>query len=183
MANRFSEWRDRSSLPATFAFLFVVFTAGQLLISGFWSRGNWVPAAIGYGIGGVVYAAMLTGIIAWRRRRSGGADTTAAINRACRTGHAPAEVDAAIWLPELARRVSNLERDRILGPVVFGCFAAVGVVLVVLGESVWVSLGLTIFFVAFGVYYWFARRRILTRTASVLEQVDTRTPVEPHPTY
>jgi hypothetical protein len=65
----------------------------------------------------------MTGLVAYRRRKDGGAGEQSSLDAAVRTGRLPDGTDAATWRRRLERRRTQHQRTRIAGPVVFGLFA------------------------------------------------------------
>ncbi|QIS45278.1 hypothetical protein [Clavibacter capsici] len=116
----------------------------------------------------------MVAVIAWQRRRSGGASTSADITAAIRTGKAPLAADPAVWIPALEWRRGQFRRSVWLTPLVFLVFIAMGVVLVVLdpGSPVgWLAI-VVLAGLAIGVVL--QARRALPRIEALLRQMRER---------
>lgn len=174
--NGFSNWRDRLPLPVFFALVFVVWTGIQLLVRAGDGGGVSGPTVVIYVVGGFVLAAVLTGLMAWRRSRSGGARSFADMNAAVRTGHLPENAEPSVWEPELARRERSFLIGRWLNPVVFGLFAVLAIVLLVTGGGVLISLVCLVLFIAIGVASSVLNTRYLARVHSLRAQLRVGTP-------
>ncbi|SDY18060.1 hypothetical protein SAMN05661080_02594 [Modestobacter sp. DSM 44400] len=83
----------------------------------------------------VLFAVVLTWLAARQRRRTSGAQESAAMGAAIRHGALPADADPAVWRPALERQRSASVRGRRVGPVVFGVLAVGSVVVAVLLSS------------------------------------------------
>ncbi|WP_439692320.1 hypothetical protein ACRQ4B_15690 [Curtobacterium sp. SP.BCo] len=84
----------------------------------------------GRAIAALVYAILMTVffgfLIAYRRRRAGGTEQAAAIQRAVRSGDVPAGVDHVVWSRELESTRKRYRNNRVIVPVMavlFGAFA------------------------------------------------------------
>jgi hypothetical protein len=175
--NGFSNWRDRLPLPVFFALVFVVWTGIQLLFHLGDHSGRFEPQLIGDIVGGLIFAAILTAMFAWRRRRAGGATELAAMNRAVRTGELPEEAEPGPWDAELARRERLFTRQRWLSPLIFGLFAVVAIALLVTGGAgIGVSIVLLAAFLFLTVYSAFTSVRFLARVRSLRAQLRVGTP-------
>ncbi|PYY60653.1 hypothetical protein DEJ17_05735 [Curtobacterium sp. MCSS17_011] len=79
----------------------------------------------------LVYAVLMTTffgfLIAYRRRRAGGTETAAAIQRAVRTGDLPAHVDHVVWTRELESTRKRYRNNRFLVPIMVVLFAALSI--------------------------------------------------------
>lgn len=169
--NRFGNWRDGLPLGVFFALLFVVWTGMQLILRAS-DRGSLRTSDIAiYSIGGLIFAGLLTGLLAFLRRRSGGSLVYTAINVAVRTGDLPEDAEPSFWAPELQRRHRALVRARISNPIIFGLFAVLGVALYFIGQPTIVAVLLILFFVVYSVYNFFLCRRMLSRVQSLQRQL------------
>jgi hypothetical protein len=113
-------------LPALLPILFVL-VGGLYFAIGLVSdpsRGALVARAVS----SLVYAVLMTTffgfLIAYRRRRAGGTETAAAIQRAVRTGDLPAHVDHVVWTRELESTRKRYRNNRFLVPIMAVLFVA-----------------------------------------------------------
>lgn len=81
--------------------------------------------------GALVFGGVMTALVGYRQRRSGGREAVRAMHRAVRSGELPAGANRATWEPALDWRERQTRRSRWLVPVVFGLFALPGVWLLV----------------------------------------------------
>jgi Flp pilus assembly protein TadB len=88
-------------------------------------------------IGGVAYGALMTGMVAWRRRKDGGASQQQAFVTAVKSGELPADADPEVWAPLLDRKQRSIRRARPWAIGVFTAFTALAVVLAVGKNPVW----------------------------------------------
>ena len=96
-------------------------------------RDSWVEHLVG----GLAYGALMTGMVAWRRRRDGGAARQRAFLAALKSGELPADADPAVWGPLLERKQRSIRRWEPWAIVVFIAFTALAVVLAVGQNPVW----------------------------------------------
>jgi hypothetical protein len=168
---RFGNWRDNLPLGVFFAFVFLVWVGLQVAFRAGDHGGVRTADLIGYLVGGLIFAGLMSGLLAYRRRRTGGSASYAAINEAVRTGTLPEDAEPGIWSPELDRRGRALVRARVANPIIFGLFAALSVSLLFTDQAGIVFLLTAVFFVAFGTYNFFLCRRMLTRVQSLQRQL------------
>lgn len=116
----------RLPLPALLPILFVL-VGGLYFAIGLASNpdgGELVARAVS----SLIYAVLMTvffGIlIAYRRRRAGGTETAAAIQRAVRTGELHGDVDHVVWTRELESTRKRYRNNRVIVPIMVVVFAA-----------------------------------------------------------
>lgn len=172
--NRWSNWRDGLPLGVFFPVIFVIWTGVRLAVAA--GGGDRITTALVAFevIGGLIFAGILTALLAWRRRRSGGKSEYTAMNTAVRTGQLPEDAEPSLWAPELERRRRSFSRARVANPIVFGFVALLGVVLLISGTTVILSAILIVFFVGFAIYNTIVCVRSLARVESLQRQLDPR---------
>lgn len=151
----------RLPLPALLPLLFVVlwsvwFATGLL-------TGSDDFAPFERAIGAIVYATIATagfGIaIAIRRRRAGGTETAAGIQRAVRTGVLPESADPVVWARELESTRWRYRNNRVVVPIAGVLFAAFSVwAALVISPGWWLLLVLFVGMCAYSV--WETRRAL-----------------------
>jgi hypothetical protein len=121
---------ERASVGAVFLIItasyFVLRTIIDLVITG---DGLSVIGIIGRLIGSLLFGGVMVALVAFQRRRSGGASTSADITAAIRSGRAPLSAEPAVWIPALEWRRGQFRRSIWLTPVVFLVFIAMGIAL------------------------------------------------------
>ncbi|MFJ4075055.1 hypothetical protein [Curtobacterium sp. NPDC089991] len=119
----------RLPLPALLPFLFV-------LVGGLYFAIGLVPNPDGAGLAaraiGSLFSAVLMRVffgflIAYRRRRAGGTEGAAAIQRAVRSGDLPDDVDHVVWTRELESTRKRYRNNRVIVPIMVVVFAAFSV--------------------------------------------------------
>ena len=166
---------ERASLGIVFLFLtvayFVLRTIIDLVITG---DGLSVAGVIGRLIGSVIFGGVMVAIVAFQRRRNGGASSSADITAAIKTGQVPLAADPAVWIPALEWRRGQFRRSLWLTPVVFAVFAAMGVALLVLDPASPVGWFVIVAFVGLGIGVVVQARRTLPRIEGMLGQLRER---------
>ena len=139
------------------------------------TRLNWA-AVIGAVIGGLVFGSLMSLIIRFQRRRSGGVATARLVSVAIKVGKLPETASAEEWGPLLDRRRRQAKFYRWVGPVEFGLFALLGVY-VLFADSARAALwGLEIvLFVAAVIAYPIWANRQLAKIETLENQLSQRT--------
>ncbi|RKR76057.1 hypothetical protein [Frondihabitans australicus] len=172
--NRYYRWLDHLPLPAFFGFVFVFFTGVRLILAAA-DRDRFTASLVVIEVvGGLIFAGILTALVAWRRRRAGGRSTFADMNQALRTGRLPEDAEPSVWAPELERRRRSVVASRIWGPIFFGIVGVLGVAALVSGQGVVLSLLLIALCVGFIVFTFVAGHRSLVKIDSLKRQLDPR---------
>jgi Flp pilus assembly protein TadB len=132
---RFNQWLMAAPLSvhfALYALTFGLITYGlDAGLSG--RRDSWLEHLIG----GVAYGALMTGMVAWRRRKDGGASQQQAFLAALKSGELPADADPEVWAPLLDRKQRSIRRWEPWAIVLFIAFTALAVVLAVGQNPIW----------------------------------------------
>lgn len=171
------EWRTRLQAAPLYV-LFLYFTVGfgglgYLLdpVSGH-SR-SWIAHLIG----GIFFGLTMTAVIAWQRRRSGGAQKQLVLVRALKKGELPPDADPAEWAPVLERKKRTYRRLQPLGALEFTAFTALAVWLASSQGAVWwIFAG---FFFAAGVVVVVSSRRYVGRIERMQRQLGTGSASDP----
>jgi len=103
-------------------------------------------------VGASFFGGVMTALVAWQRRRSGGAGTLVQINKAIKTGIVPEDAEPAIWVPALETRRRQNERARWLNPAIFGLFTILGIWLITQEPTDVVLWALIAFFIAIAIF-------------------------------
>jgi hypothetical protein len=166
---------ERASLSSVFlivtAVYFVVRTVIDLLITG---DGLSVIGVVLRLVGSLLFGGAMVAVVAWQRRRNGGASTSADITAAIRTGTAPLAADPAVWIPALEWRRGQFRRSVWLTPLVLLVFVAMGIALVVLDPGSPVGWFAIVVLVGLGIGVVLQARRALPRIEALLQQVRER---------
>jgi len=166
---------ERASLGGVFlivtASYFVLRTVIDLAVTG---DGLSVAGIIGSFVGSLVFGGLMVAVIAWQRRRSGGATASADITAAIRTGQAPLAAEPSVWIPALQWRRGQFRRSLWLTPLVFLVFIAMGVALLVLEPGGLVGWFVIAVFVGLGTVVVAQARRTLPRIDGLLRQMRER---------
>ena len=160
----------RLPLPLYFVLLFLVWTLVRIgLLAGALSTLQIVIDVVG----GLLFAGVLTALLAHRRRRVGGATQYADLLQAVKTGRVPEGADTASWRPTLERDQRSLRVTRWLGPVIMLVAAAAGVYLAVgsTGDERLLGVVFAVVFLAFGVVVLLQSRSRLAHIRSLLADV------------
>ncbi|MCA5922073.1 hypothetical protein [Curtobacterium oceanosedimentum] len=116
-------------LPALLPILFVL-VGGLYFAIGLVSDQD-TDSLVARAVGSFFYALVMTTffgfLIAHRRRRAGGTETAAAIQRAVRSGELPEHVDHVVWTRELESTRKRYRNNRVVVPVMVVLFAAFSV--------------------------------------------------------
>lgn len=119
----------RLPLPALLPIVFVL-VGGLYFVIGFASNPDGGELAA-RAIASLFYAVLMTiffgFLIAYRRRRAGGTETAAAIQRAVRNGELPDDVDHVVWTRELESTRKRYRNNRVIVPIMVVVFAAFSV--------------------------------------------------------
>lgn len=119
----------RLPLPALLPILFVL-VGGLYFTIGLVSNPDGAGLAA-RAIGSLFYAVLMTVffgfLIAYRRRRAGGTEGAAAIQRAVRSGDLPDDVDHVVWTRELESTRKRYRNNRVIVPIMVVVFAAFSV--------------------------------------------------------
>jgi hypothetical protein len=171
---------ERASLGAVFLIItasyFVLRTIIDLVITG---DGLSVIGIIGRLIGSLLFGGVMVALVAFQRRRSGGASTSADITAAIRSGRAPLSAEPAVWIPALEWRRGQFRRSIWLTPVVFPVFIAMGVALLVLDPGSPVGWFVIVVFIGLGIGVFLQARRTLPRIEALLGQMHERAGAAP----
>lgn len=151
----------RLPLPALLPIVFVL-VGGLYFVIGFASNPDGGELAA-RGIASLFYAVLMTiffgFLIAYRRRRAGGTETAAAIQRAVRTGELPDDVDHVVWTRELESTRKRYRNNRVIVPIMVVVFAAFSVwAALVISPWWWLLLVLFMGMCAYSV--WETRRAL-----------------------
>ncbi|ROP65368.1 hypothetical protein [Curtobacterium sp. PhB115] len=114
-------------------------------------------------IASLFYAVLMTAffgfLIAYRRRRAGGTETAAAIQRAVRTGELPGDVDHVVWTRELESTRKRYRNNRVIVPIMGVVFVAFSIwAALTVSASWWAILALFVGMCAYSV--WETRRAL-----------------------
>lgn len=159
-------------LPVLFVVQAVLFGAGTHTLGRLTGQPgqSWIASLIG----AVTFGVLMTAWIARERRRSGGADAFAHLERAVSTGQLPPGADAEEWRPRLERQERSYRRLRVLAPVVFVLFAAASVWLAVSQTPLyWIFVAV---FLGLGVHSLVTSARRLRRIETMLDRLGTTAP-------
>lgn len=159
---------------AWFAGFYFVGTYSIALLDGS-SRLNLTDALIRV-FAAAIFGGLMTGFVAWQRRRSGGVGTLLEINRALKAGSVPEDAEPSIWLPALQLRRRQNERARWLNPVVFGLFTLLGVWLITQKPTDIIPWVICAFFIAMGIFSVLQVPRTVTKIDTLLAQLQTHQP-------
>ncbi|MBP2458632.1 hypothetical protein ABID70_001193 [Clavibacter michiganensis] len=166
---------ERASLGIVFLFLtvayFVLRTIIDLVVTG---DGLSVAGVIGRLIGSVIFGGVMVAVVAFQRRRNGGASSSADITAAIKTGQVPLAADPAVWIPALDWRRGQFRRSLWLTPLVFAVFTAMGVAILVLDPASPVGWFVIVAFVGLGIGVVVQARRTLPRVEGMLGQLHAR---------
>ncbi|CAQ01426.1 hypothetical protein ACR8AL_04700 [Clavibacter sepedonicus] len=166
---------ERASLGGVFlvvtAFYFVLRTGIDLVITG---DGLSVAGIIGRFIGSLLFGGVMVAVIAWQRRRGGGASTSADVTAAIRSGQAPLAADPGVWIPALEWRRGQFRRSLWLTPLLFLVFIAMGVALLVLEPGSPIGWLVIVVFVGLGIGVLVQARRAIPRIDGLLHQLRER---------
>lgn len=151
----------RLPLPALLPIVFVL-VGGLYFVIGFASNPDGGELAA-RAIASLFYAVLMTiffgFLIAYRRRRAGGTETAAAIQRAVRTGELPDDVDHVVWTRELESTRKRYRNNRVIVPIMVVVFAAFSVwAALVISPWWWLLLVLFMGMCAYSV--WETRRAL-----------------------
>lgn len=119
----------RLPLPALLPILFVL-VGGLYFAIGLVSNpdgGGLAARAIGSLFSAVLMTVFFGFLIAYRRRRAGGTEGAAAIQRAVRSGDLPDDVDHVVWTRELESTRKRYRNNRVIVPIMVVIFAAFSV--------------------------------------------------------
>jgi amino acid transporter len=180
---RVNAWFDRAPLGLVFLTIAVVWIAIRLVFAALNSNGLTLESVLFEVIGGLVFAGVFTGIIGYRRRRSGGAAAWASLNQGMRSGALPEDADPAVWIPELERRRRAVLRGRVVSPIFFGLFAVAALVFLLVASQTVSAVVFFVFFAAVAVGQVWVSRRALRRIDSLKAQIDGLGNYQPTPTY
>jgi len=151
----------RMPLPALLPILFVL--VGGLYLGIGVATDPTPEHLLGRVVGALFYAVLMTvffGIlIAYRRRRAGGTDQAAAIQRAVRSGQLPGEVDHVVWTRELESTRKRYRNNRVIVPIMAVVFAAFSVWAAVTVSPFWWLL-LVVFLGMCAYSVWETRRAL-----------------------
>jgi hypothetical protein len=156
---RFNKWLQTAPLGVTYTWIAIIWIGIRFLFQAFSREGIDSTYAVINVAGGLIFAGVMTGIVAVRRRRSGGAGTLYEINRSLKTGQIPEHAEPSIWMPALERRERSLRRTIWLGPLEFGIFALLSLWLLFLGPLPLLPLILFAAFIALIIWVSIATRR------------------------
>lgn len=159
----FNRWLMTAPLYVQFAFSAVTFGLVTYGLDAGLSqhRDPWVVHLIG----GVLYGALMTGFVAWRRRKDGGAAQQLAFVTALKSGELPTDADPEVWGPLLEAKQRSIRRWRPWAIVEFAAFTGLAVALAVTQAPLWWAF--TAFFLGIGVWLDVMGRRN-TRRIGVL---------------
>lgn len=119
----------RLPLPALLPIVFVL-VGGLYFVIGFASNPDGGELAA-RAIASLFYAVLMTiffgFLIAYRRRRAGGTEAAAAIQRAVRNGELPDDADHVVWTRELESTRKRYRNNRVIVPIMVVVFAAFSV--------------------------------------------------------
>lgn len=151
----------RLPLPALLPIVFVL-VGGLYFVIGFASNPDGGELAA-RAIASLFYAVLMTiffgFLIAYRRRRAGGTETAAAIQRAVRNGELPDDVDHVVWTRELESTRKRYRNNRVIVPIMVVVFAAFSVwAALTVSPSWWAILVLFVGMCAYSV--WETRRAL-----------------------
>lgn len=151
----------RLPLPALLPIVFVL-VGGLYFLIGFASNPDGGELAA-RAIASLFYAVLMTiffgFLIAYRRRRAGGTETAAAIQRAVRNGELPDVADHVVWTRELESTRKRYRNNRVIVPIVVVVFAAFSVwAALTVSPSWWAILVLFVGMCAYSV--WETRRAL-----------------------
>lgn len=158
----------RLPLPALLPIVFVL-VGGLYFVIGFASNPDGGELAA-RAIASLFYAVLMTiffgFLIAYRRRRAGGTETAAAIQRAVRNGELPDDVDHVVWTRELESTRKRYRNNRVIVPIMVVVFAAFSVwAALTVSPSWWAIL---VLFVGMCAYSAWETRRALRNIEQLL---------------
>jgi Flp pilus assembly protein TadB len=132
---RFNRWLLTAPLYVSFAMYAATFgliTYGlDVGLSG--HRDSWLEHLIG----GVAYGVLMTGFVAWRRRKDGGASQQQAFLTSLKSGALPADADPDVWGQLLDRKRRGIRRAQPWGVLMFIACAGLAIWLAVVQNAVW----------------------------------------------
>jgi hypothetical protein len=126
-------------------------------------------------IGSLLFAGVMTLVVARQRRRSGGTDTMADVTTAVKERRLPIHADPAVWIPALEWRRRQFQRSLWLTPVLAVVAVASGVAAVVLIPDSIAGWIVVVVFVGLTVASVVQVRRTLPRIDDLLRQLRART--------
>ncbi|ROQ07218.1 MULTISPECIES: hypothetical protein [unclassified Curtobacterium] len=151
----------RLPLPALLPILFVL-VGGLYFAIGLASNpdgGGLAARAIGSLFSAVLMTVFFGFLIAYRRRRAGGTEGAAAIQRAVRSGDLPADIDHVVWTRELESTRKRYRNNRVIVPIMVVVFAAFSVwAAMTVSPFWWAILALFVGMCAYSV--WETRRAL-----------------------
>ncbi|MBT1623356.1 hypothetical protein KK101_11730 [Curtobacterium flaccumfaciens pv. oortii] len=151
----------RLPLPVLLSILFVL-VGGLYFAIGLASNpdgGGLAARAIGSLFSAVLMTVFFGFLIAYRRRRAGGTEGAAAIQRAVRSGDLPADVDHVVWTRELESTRKRYRNNRVIVPIMVVVFAAFSVwAAMTVSPFWWAILALFVGMCAYSV--WETRRAL-----------------------
>ncbi|ROS47333.1 hypothetical protein [Curtobacterium sp. PhB78] len=158
----------RLPLPALLPILFVL-VGGLYFAIGLVSNPDGAGLAA-RAIGSLFYAVLMTVffgfLIAYRRRRAGGTEGAAAIQRAVRSGDLPDDVDHVVWTRELESTRKRYRNNRVIVPIMVVVFAAFSVWAALTVSPFWWAI--LVLFVGMCAYSVWETRRALRNIDHVL---------------
>lgn len=134
---------------------------------------NLVISAVVHLTEGLFFGAVMTVFLAIIRRRSGGDEGMLALRAAIRSGTLPTDATTESWAPRLRRAARSAGLRVWLGPVEFGLFALMGVLLLVSdGKVYWLIF--IVGFAAAGIAISASSQRERGRIATMLAELERR---------
>jgi hypothetical protein len=132
-----SGWRQRlanAPLAVVFGYYTVVFGLLTWLLDELTgTTTSWRGRLLGV----LLFGVLMTAFTAWQRRRNGGPKEMVDTAAALKAGQLPADADPQVWRERLDRQARTQRRLRLIAPIEFAAFAALGVWLALSQGPVW----------------------------------------------
>jgi peptidoglycan/LPS O-acetylase OafA/YrhL len=173
---RLSDRFQRAPLGTVFLVLAVLVFVVRILVEALLlDDGLSLGRAVATLVTSLLFAAVMTFVVARQRRRSGGTDTMADVTTAVKERQLPPHADPGVWIPALEWRRRQFQRSLWLTPVLAVIAVAMGVAAVVLIPDSIAGWIVVVAFVGLTVASVVQVRRTLPRIDDLLRQLRART--------